>query len=88
MTTQKPSNSSSSASTSAEKSAELAFDTLVTGRLALQTVQSQLDQEADSLRAQLAINRSHRRSAEEMLDKVDAKLTKHYPKGFAVLTCE
>ena len=88
MTTQEPSTSSSSASTPDEKSAQPAFDKLVAGRLALQTVQSQLDQEADGLRAQLAINRSHRLSAEEMLDKVDAKLRKHYPKGFAVLTHE
>jgi hypothetical protein len=88
MPTRKLSASSATAASAAEPPAELAFDKLVSGRLALQTVQTQLDQQADSLRAQLAINRSHHRRTEEMLEKVDERLEKHHPAGFAILTLE
>jgi hypothetical protein len=67
---------------------ELAFDKLVSGRLALQTLRGQLDQEADQLRAQLVVNRAHERRIEEMLTRLDERLAKHHPAAFAILVGE
>jgi hypothetical protein len=64
---------------------DAAFDELVSGRVALQTIEAQLDQQADTLRAQLAVNRWHREQTDELLEKVDAKLAKRYPSLFKLL---
>ena len=64
---------------------EAAFDELVSGRVALQTIEAQLDQQADALRAQLVVNRWHREQTDELLEKVDAKLEKRYPSLFKLL---
>jgi hypothetical protein len=66
-------------------SRDAGFDELVSGRVALQTIETQLDQQADTLRAQLAVNRWHREQTDELLEKVDAKLAKHYPSLFDLL---
>jgi hypothetical protein len=85
MATHKPSTSSRATATP-EPSADVPFDELVSGRLALQTVKSQLDQQAETLRAQLAVNREHRRQTEELLEKVNAKLAKQHPDLYKILT--
>jgi hypothetical protein len=64
---------------------DAAFDELVSGRVALQTIEAQLDQQADTLRAQLAVNRWHREQTDELLEKIDAKLATRYPSLFKLL---
>ena len=83
--TRKP-TTTSHASAAPAPLAKVGFDELVSGRVALQTVTAQLDQQAAALRAQLAINRSHRNQTEELLDKIDAKLSKEHPSLFKLLS--
>jgi hypothetical protein len=85
MPTTKTPSSPAAAGTPAETAQELAFDKLITGRLALQTLRSQLDQQADQLRAELAVNRSHERRIDDMLIRLDERLAKHHPAAFAIL---
>jgi hypothetical protein len=76
---------SSAATSAAAPPTEVALEDLVAGRVALRAIEAQLDQQADALRAQLAINRSHRRETEETLKKLDAKLAKQDPLLFKLL---
>jgi hypothetical protein len=76
----------SHASAAPAPAADVGFDELVSGRVALQTIDAQLDQQADALRAQLAVNRWHRDQTDELLEKVDAKLAKQYPRLFKLLS--
>jgi len=87
MATQK-SATTAGAPAAGEPASEVPFDELVSGRLALQTLQAQLDQQADTLRAQLAINRAHRRETEGMLRKVDSKLAKQHAALYKLLTLD
>ena len=78
-------SSNPAAATPKANEREVAFEHLVSGRLALQVLRNQLDTQIAGLRAQLAVAESQKRQAEEMLVRAEAKLERQHPHEWAYL---
>ena len=87
MTTTSTTPTSTSATPKANER-EVAFEHLVSGRLALQVLRNQLDTQIAGLRAQLAVAESQKRHAEDMLRRADEKLERQHPHEWVYLVEE
>jgi hypothetical protein len=68
-----------------ETEREIAFEHLISGRLALQVLRNQIDTQIVGLRAQLAIAESHMKRTVQMLEQTEAKLSRQHPEYFALM---
>jgi hypothetical protein len=71
-----------------ESEREIAFENLISGRLALQVLRNQLDTQIVGLQAQLAITQAHMRHTEDLLKRADEKLARQHPEAYAAMTVE